>query len=56
MTDVRVARVQEMLRAGDKPISVVSDMCGFTSVNDLDRVFRQRTGLTPTAWRKRTIA
>lgn len=52
LTETRLARVKELLRTDDAPVSVISDMCGFGSVNDLDRVFKLHTGRTPNNWRR----
>jgi AraC-like DNA-binding protein len=36
----------------DKPVSSICFECGFESMSYFDRVFKQRTGLTPLAFRK----
>lgn len=51
LTAVRVNRAKELLRSSDAAVAAVSDMCGFMSVNDFDRVFKSQTGLSPTVWR-----
>ena len=52
ITEAKVERVKAMLADEGKSISFISDMCGFTSANELDRVFRRVTGMSPRAWRE----
>ena len=52
ITEAKVERVKTMLADEGKSISFISDMCGFTSANELDRVFRRVTGMSPRAWRE----
>ena len=47
----KVECVKAMLADG-KSVSFISDMSGFTSANELDRVFRRVTGTSPRAWRE----
>ena len=49
----KVERVKAMLADDGTTVSFISDMCGFTSTNELDRVFRRVTGMSPRAWRER---
>ena len=51
LTAVRLDLAKNLLSSSDTAVSAVSDMCGFMSVNDFDRVFKSHTGLSPTAWR-----
>ena len=48
----KVERVKAMLADDGKSVSFISDMCGFTSANELDRVFRRVTGMSPRVWRE----
>lgn len=48
----KVERVKAMLADDGTTVSLISDMCGFTSTNELDRVFRRVTGMSPRAWRE----
>ena len=52
ITEVRVERVKSMLTGSQMSIGAISDMCGFSSVNDLDRVFGRYAGMSPRAWRE----
>ena len=52
ITKAKVESVKAMLADGGKSVSLISDMCGFTSANELDRVFRRVTGMSPRAWRE----
>jgi len=52
ITKAKVERVKAMLADGGKSVSLISDMCGFTSANELDRVFHRVTGMSPRAWRE----
>lgn len=55
LTAARIDRVKDLLRAPEMPISAIAHMSGFKSVNDLDRVFKLQTGLTPNAWREQGV-
>ncbi len=46
---VRLARAKELLARGVTP-SAIADMCGYSSLADLQRVFRRRVGKTMRAW------
>jgi AraC-like DNA-binding protein len=38
---------------GDEPLSIIALLCGFTDQAHLSKLFRQHTGETPAAWRRR---
>lgn len=48
---VRLQRVKELLRKPNASLSSLPDFCGYASLDDLRRVFRQRTGQTLKAYR-----
>jgi LacI family transcriptional regulator len=49
---VHLERAKELLATTALPIAGVAEQAGFSSVHYLSRVFRQETGLTPTAYRR----
>ena len=51
---VRLARVKELISRGIAP-AAVADMCGYSSLADLQRVFRNRVGTTLRAWAKKSV-
>ena len=48
---VKVDKVKELLRNTRKPLSVISDMCGFKSCDDMRRTFRQFEDDSLSSWR-----
>ena len=50
--DARFERVTRMLRETETPIGAISRFCGFRSSTHLMTLFRQRYGMTMTAYRK----
>lgn len=55
LQDLRVEKAKELLRMTHLPLEMVSRLSGFSDVNYLCRVFRQRTGITPLDFRKANI-
>lgn len=51
IASVRVAHAMDLLRRGDKPISVVSEVVGFFDLRTFQRAFKKLTGLTPTEFK-----
>lgn len=49
----RIDRAQEMLRCGDRSVTEICTRVGFTSLGTFSTRFKQRTGLTPSAYRER---
>jgi LacI family transcriptional regulator len=50
---VRMEHAKRLLAETDRPMSAVADGSGFPNAKELSAVFRQETGLTPTAYRRR---
>jgi AraC-like DNA-binding protein len=48
---VRVRKAQELLADRSKRVSEVAHEAGFGSISHFNRIFRKRTGLSPTAFR-----
>jgi len=53
---VRIERAKELLTDTHLPITAVAAQAGFRSARRLDVVFAKRTGLSPTAYRRRSQA
>lgn len=51
----RIERAKELLGARDRPIKNIALACGFTHGASFSRAFRRATGLTPLAYRQRTL-
>lgn len=52
----RFERACELLASSDSSIEAVANMCGYGSAVFLQKLFRRRTGLTPSEWRARNRA
>ncbi len=50
---IRLARARFLLEGGDLSITEIATATGFCDVSHLIRVFREREGVTPEAWRMR---
>ena len=50
---VRVQRVKELLAGTSLPMPAIALRCGFSSAERMTVVFRQVTGMSPTAYRQR---
>lgn len=50
---VRLARSQELLADTDLPMSIVAERCGFPNSQQFSVLFREGTGYTPRAYRRR---
>lgn len=51
--DTRIDRAKQLLTDGILKIHAVSEACGFTNPYHFCRVFKQKTGLTPTEYMKK---
>ena len=56
INDQRFERAKALLRNRTTDISAIADACGWTSSGYLRRIFRQRTGLSMSAWRDQNPA
>ena len=53
--DVRIQEAKRMLAQGVYSVAAVSEQCGFSGPYHFCRVFKQRTGTTPTEYRKENL-
>lgn len=53
LTELRISLAQELLK-NSKPVSVVANLVGYEHGSALARVFRQKFGLSPREWLKKT--
>ncbi|NLG36923.1 MAG: helix-turn-helix transcriptional regulator [Clostridiales bacterium] len=51
LLDLKIGKAKEMLRKTDCTISQICDLCGFSSLSYFSRVFREKTGLSPSQFR-----
>jgi AraC family transcriptional regulator len=55
LTGRRLSRAKALMLEGDEPLSIIALLCGFTDQAHLSKLFRQHTGETPAAWRRRRV-
>lgn len=48
----RLSAAKRLLGTTDKPIKEIIDLCGFSDESNFSRTFKEKTGMTPTAFRK----
>lgn len=53
LREVRIRKARELLRYGDVAIKEVAELTGFESLHHFSRCFKEVTGVSPAAWRKR---
>lgn len=53
LLDARVARASELLRRTPRSVADIAAACGFCDQSRFGKVFRRRTGLSPSAYRRR---
>ena len=53
--DLRIQRAKQMLAEGALSISVISEKCGFSNPYHFCRLFKQRTGTTPSKYQKENL-
>ncbi|MFC0523336.1 response regulator [Pontibacillus salicampi] len=51
VTELRVAKAKELLRATDKPLKEICSLVGYKDPNYFSRVFKKKTGQTPSDFR-----
>jgi AraC-like DNA-binding protein len=52
---IRINRAKEYLIETDKPITDISFLCGFSSTNTFNRLFKLYNGITPSDCRTRRV-
>lgn len=52
LTDIRINKAKQMLKEGALKISVIAEECGFSNQYHFCRFFNQKTGLSPSEYRK----
>lgn len=52
IANVRLDRAKGLLIDSDLPAPDVAERCGYTYVQQFNAMFKRRTGMTPTAWRR----
>lgn len=50
LTQFRIAHAKQFLLENEMPISMVADLCGFSSANYFSKVFRQEVGISPSEY------
>ena len=53
--DVRLRNAEGMLLEGRKSVAVIGKSCGYPNARYFARIFKERTGLTPSQYRKRHL-
>ena len=53
VTGCRLQRAKSLMLESEEPLSGIALLCGFTDQAHLSKLFRQHTGETPGAWRRR---
>jgi AraC-like DNA-binding protein len=53
LTDARVRAAKRMLVEGSAPLTTIALEAGYASLQHLNESFKKRTGMLPSAWRKR---
>lgn len=56
LLEVRLSRAAELLRTTDAPVSTIAAECGFGHLSHFGKCFKEKTGLSPTAYRKQAGA
>lgn len=52
LTEYRLFKASEMLKNTDKPITIIASDVGFSHVSHFGKLFREKTGLSPSKYRK----
>ena len=51
-SNLRIQHAKRLLMTTSATVEEVADMCGFDNASNFIRLFKQRTNMTPTAFRK----
>ncbi len=51
--EYRLSKAAELLRETDEPVSVIAAETGFNHLSYFGKCFREKTGLSPSEYRKR---
>lgn len=54
LTEYRLLKAAELLKTTDEPIGVIADCVGFRQVSHFGKCFKEKTGLSPSAYRNKT--
>lgn len=54
--DIRINMAKQLLSDGRLKINAVAEQCGFSNTYHFSRLFKERTGLTPTAYMKQNLS
>lgn len=55
LTEVRLARARALLLSADEPVSQIAYRVGYEDASTFTALFKQRHGLTPSAYRKASV-
>ncbi len=55
LKNMRIRHAMDLLKDSDKTVSEISYICGFSSPQYFNRVFKSATDLTPNDWRKQNL-
>ncbi len=53
--DLRIQRAKQLLSEGVLSVAAISEQCGFSNPYHFCRLFKQRTGITPSEYRKANL-
>ena len=54
LRQIRINRARELLVSTEAPITEIAELCGLSSYNYLNRIFKNATGLSPSQYRARS--
>ncbi len=55
LTDLKIKRAMEMLKTPDKTITEICFLCGFSSHSHFSAVFKEKTGFSPSGYRREIL-
>jgi AraC-like DNA-binding protein len=50
--NMKIEKAKEYIREDEKNFTQISDELGFTSIHYFSRLFKKKTGMTPSAYKK----